>query len=123
LRRPRSRWGSSKGSSRGAYRLIDAPSRADGSLQEEGGMRAAIVVTVLRPWRWRSFPSPELPCPVGEWTRPWKKFATAAGRPPGAVHRHRSGDILLFVFLLAGTAGGFAGAISSGNCSAKGRSK
>ena len=39
-----------------------------------------------------------------------EKYATAAGRPPRAPYIDTDqGDILLFVFLLAGTAGGFAG--------------
>ena len=39
-----------------------------------------------------------------------EKYATAAGRPPGKpwIDTDR-GDILLFLFLLAGAAGGFAG--------------
>ncbi len=39
-----------------------------------------------------------------------KKFAVAAGRPPRVPYINTDqGDILLFVFLIAGVAGGFVG--------------
>lgn len=36
-----------------------------------------------------------------------KKFAEEAGRPPSDPLLNFSGDVLLFMFLLAGTVGGF----------------
>ncbi|MDO8739731.1 hypothetical protein [Candidatus Deferrimicrobium sp.] len=75
-------------------------------------MRAAIVVTVLAALA-LAFVSVSGNCHArweGVDETVVKKFATAAGRPPRAPYINTDqGDILLFVFLLAGTAGGFAG--------------
>lgn len=75
-------------------------------------MRAAIVVTVLAALV-LAFVSVSGNCHArweGVDETVVKKFAAAAGRPPREPYINTDqGDILLFVFLIAGVAGGFVG--------------